>query len=60
MFDLQEKIKEALNHGVIKFNIDTDIQVHLPCICLSQDACQHRPAIPCPLYFSWLASDSST
>jgi fructose/tagatose bisphosphate aldolase len=23
----QDKIKEALNHGVIKFNIDTDIQV---------------------------------
>jgi hypothetical protein len=30
VFELQDKIKEALNHGVIKFNIDTDIQVHLP------------------------------
>lgn len=26
---IQDKIKEALNHGVVKMNIDTDIQVQL-------------------------------
>ena len=32
--DWQDKIKEALDYGVIKFNIDTDIQVTVELLCV--------------------------